>query len=70
MSELPEPKIGDMATVLISADERHYNDLWWWDGNKVMVTKIHGDRYLVRTTDGYAAWLYRYMLVLANTEVI
>lgn len=69
MSELPEPKIGDMATVLIPADERHYNDLWWWDGNRVMVTEIHEDRYFVRTTDGYATWLYRHMFVLANTEV-
>ena len=69
MSELPTPKIGDMATVLIPADERHHNDLWWWDGNRVMIAKIHEDRYLVRTADGYATWLYRRMFVLANTEV-
>ena len=66
VNALPTPKIGDMATVLVPTDERHIKDLWWWDGAKVMIMDIHEDRCLVRTTDGYATWLYRRMLALAN----
>ena len=66
VNALPTPKIGDMATVLVPTDERHIKDLWWWDGARVMIIDIHEDRCLVRTTDGYATWLYRRMLALAN----
>ena len=69
MTELPDPQIGDMATVLVPNDERHINDLWWWDGAKVVITAIHEGRYRVLTTDGYQAWFERRLLVLVNEKV-
>lgn len=69
MTELPEPKMGDMVTVLVPANERHIKDLWWWDGAKCVITAIHEGRYRVLTTDGYQGWFERHLLVLVNEEV-
>lgn len=63
-----EPKIGDMATIMIPEDERHINDLWWWDGYKVMIIDVAHGRCRVRTAEGYTTWLHRRMLVLANED--
>ena len=68
MTELPEPKIGDRATVLVPANERHIKDLWWWDGARCIITDTHEGRYRILTTDGREGWFDRRMLVLVNKE--
>ena len=69
MNELPEPKIGDDATILIPGDERHHKDLWWWDGKRAKVIDVHDRNFRVRTTDGYTTWLHRRHIAVANREV-
>lgn len=69
MSELTEPKIGDMATVMVPVDERHIKNLWWWDGAKCIITDTHEGRYKILTNDGYEGWFARRMLVLVNEAV-
>lgn len=68
MTELPEPKIGDMATILVPPDERHIKDLWWWDGARCVVAAIHEGKCYVITYDGREGWFDRRMLAIANQE--
>ncbi len=69
VSELTDPKVGDMATVLVPNDERHIKDLWWWDGARCVITDTHDGRCKILTTDGREGWFARRMLVLVNEEV-
>jgi hypothetical protein len=63
MTGLPEIKIGDSVTISVFDDERHENDLWWWDGARCKVTAIHNEVYQVITTEGYQSWFPRRLLV-------
>ena len=68
-SMLTEPKIGDMATVVIPTNERHIKDLWWWNGAKVVIANVdESGRCFILTNDGYQGWFDRRLLVLANEE--
>lgn len=66
---MTEPKIGDAVTILVSADERHIKDLWWWDGARGIITATHEGRYRLLTADGRKGWFERRMLVLTNEVV-
>ena len=69
MNELPVPKIGDMATVLVPAHERHIKDLWWWNGAKVVIAGIDKNgRCLIIMDNGARGWFDRRLLVLANQD--